>query len=186
MVCGPVSVASEPNLLANFQFAEQMSLQALTMAGFAAKGPFLCNGANLAFKKEAFEAVGGYSGNDHLASGDDIFLLEKMNSAFPDKVTFLKSRKASTTTQVQDTWSGMVQQRIRWSSKTTAQRNGIPKLAGAVVFFMNFWILTALSVGIFSPDLLGYLAAIWFWKIMFSPFTFILLQFIYKVYFSFF
>jgi hypothetical protein len=38
--------------------------------------PFLCNGANMSFIKNHFYVVAGYDGNESIASGDNIFLLE--------------------------------------------------------------------------------------------------------------
>jgi hypothetical protein len=38
---------------------------------------FMCNGANLAYKKSLFQELNGFQGNDTIASGDDVFLLQK-------------------------------------------------------------------------------------------------------------
>ncbi len=37
----------------------------------------MCNGANLAFRKDVFNEVSGYKGNIQIASGDDEFLMRK-------------------------------------------------------------------------------------------------------------
>ena len=83
MVCGPVIYESNGSFIENFQQLDGLSLQAVTIGSFGLQNPLLCNGANLAYNKEAFLKVNGFSGNDHLASGDDIFLMEKMKKAFP-------------------------------------------------------------------------------------------------------
>ena len=65
-----------------------MSLQGSTVGGFGIGHPFLCNGANLAYKKHHFIQLNGFKGNDTIASGDDIFLFEKFIHAFPRQVHF--------------------------------------------------------------------------------------------------
>ena len=66
-----------------------MSLQGATIAGFALRNPFLCNGANMAYKKELFTNLHGFEGNNNLASGDDIFLLEKATKKYKKQVLHL-------------------------------------------------------------------------------------------------
>lgn len=43
----------------------------------------MCNGANLAYTKKAFEEVGGFTGIDHIASGDDMLLMHKIYRRYP-------------------------------------------------------------------------------------------------------
>ncbi len=82
-----------------------------------AKLGLLCNGANLAFEKSAFEAVNGYEGKDNMPSGDDVFLMEKIEQKFPGSAGFLKSKNAIIRTSPQKTWRDFINQRTRWASK---------------------------------------------------------------------
>ncbi len=111
------------------------------MAGFGLKKPILCNGANLAYKKEAFLEVEGFSENNHIASGDDIFILEKINTNYPGKVHFLKSEEAIVTTFPEKEWPSLIEQRIRWASKTSKQNNFISKCLGLLVFLANLMVV---------------------------------------------
>ena len=78
MMVGPVSYnILKHSFLENFQLLDFLSLQAATLGGFGIKKPFLCNGANLAYKKTVFTKLNGFQGNENIASGDDIFLFEK-------------------------------------------------------------------------------------------------------------
>ena len=115
MVCGPVIYESNGSFIENFQQLDGLSLQAVTIGSFGLQNPLLCNGANLAYNKEAFLKVNGFSGNDHIASGDDIFLMEKMKKAFPEQVRFLKSEEAIVSTKPQKTWKNVINQRITTS-----------------------------------------------------------------------
>ena len=38
----------------------------------------MCNGANLAYERKAFYEVNGFTGIDHIASGDDMLLMHKI------------------------------------------------------------------------------------------------------------
>lgn len=77
----------------------------------------LCNGGNLAFEKRAFEAVNGYEGKNHMVSGDDVFLMEKVESQFPGSAGFLKNEQAIVRTAPEGSWKKFMNQRTRWASK---------------------------------------------------------------------
>ncbi len=156
MVCGPVIYESNGNFIENFQQLDGLSLQAVTIGSFGLRNPLLCNGANLAYKKEAFLKVNGFSGNNHIASGDDIFLLEKMKKAFPKRIQFLKSKETIVFTKPQQTWKNVINQRIRWASKTSKQKGLTSKVLGILVFLMNLSILAFPFFMIFDTENLGF------------------------------
>lgn len=163
MVCGPVIYKWNGSFIESFQQLDGLSLQAVTIGSFGFKNPFLSNGANLAYRKEAFLKVNGFSGNDHFASGDDIFLLEKMKKAFPEQIQFIKSKDSIVSTQPQQTWKNVINQRIRWASKTSKQKNTTSILFGILVFLVNVSILTLPFFMIFdSENFLFYIYLIFF------------------------
>lgn len=142
MIAAPVTFSSGNGMLHHFQLLDFLSLQGATMGSFGMKGkwmirPFLCNGANLCYEKKAFAEVNGYEGNRNIASGDDIFLLEKMYDSFPGKVRFLKSSEAIVHTASANNWKELLKQRIRWASKTSSYNNNFGKLVGLLVFGTN-------------------------------------------------
>ncbi len=152
MVCGPVIYKSSGNFIETFQQIDGLSLQAVTIGSFGLNNPLLSNGANLAYKKEAFLEVDGFSGNEHIASGDDIFLLEKMKKAFPKQVHFLKSKEAIVSTKPQETWRKVINQRIRWASKTSKQKNTASTFLGILVFLVNVSLLAIPFLMAFNPQ----------------------------------
>ncbi|MGO3181616.1 MAG: glycosyltransferase family 2 protein [Aequorivita sp.] len=163
MICAPVKYECNNSFIENFQQLDGLSLQAVTIGSFGSKNAFLSNGANLAYTKSAFLKVNGFSGNDHIASGDDIFLLEKMKNEFPQQVQFLKSKEAIVSTKPQKNWKSVINQRIRWASKTSKQKNITSLLLGSLVFLVNISILTFPLLMIFnSENLLFYLSLITF------------------------
>lgn len=163
MICGPVIYKSNGSFIENFQQLDGLSLQAVTIGSFGLKNPMLSNGANLAYSKAAFLEVNGFSGNDHIASGDDIFLLEKMKKTFPKQVLFLKSKETIVATKPQNSWRNVINQRIRWASKTSKQKNLASLLMGFLVLFTNISILALPIFMVFdSENLIVYVSLLLF------------------------
>jgi len=104
-------------LLSIFQTLDFITLQGITGAAVYRRVHSMCNGANLAYEKSAFEEVGGFSGIDSIPSGDDMLLMHKIYCKYPQKVFFLKDRHAIVTTLPESSWSGFLHQRVRWASK---------------------------------------------------------------------
>ena len=161
MIVAPVTYFLGEGFLNKFQLLDFLSLQGTTIGSFGLKGkgpsrPFLCNGANLCYEKKAFLDVDGYKGNRDIASGDDIFLLEKMYDKFQDKVRFLKSEDAIVQTSAKESLKGLIQQRIRWAAKTSAYRHSFGKLVGLTVFLANIFIIILLTMSILNSFSWGY------------------------------
>lgn len=116
-IAAPVSINCTSSLLQLFQSMDFMVLQGITGAVVSKQQLTMCNGANLAYTKKAFEQVNGFAGIDHIASGDDMLLMYKIANAFPGRVHYLKSPEAIVSTQPALTWKAFFQQRIRWASK---------------------------------------------------------------------
>ncbi len=55
-----------------------MVLQGITGASVYKKIHSMCNGANLAYERKLFYEVDGFTGIDHIASGDDMLLMHKI------------------------------------------------------------------------------------------------------------
>lgn len=144
MVVSPVNYKVKDNSLEQFQLLDFMSLQGTTIGGFGMQFPFLCNGANLAYKKEKFLQLNGFSGNDNIASGDDIFLFEKFIEADKKSVLFLKSKDATVTTFPVNTNTDLINQRVRWASKTSKFKSAKVKLIGILIFLVNLSIILSL------------------------------------------
>jgi glycosyltransferase involved in cell wall biosynthesis len=116
-IATPVMFIKEQGILNQFQILDFLALQGITAASVGAGKHSMSNGANLAFEKSAFIAVGGYQGVDHIASGDDMFLMHKMKATLTGKIGYLFHAGAIVRTKAMDTWRGFVMQRMRWSSK---------------------------------------------------------------------
>ncbi len=152
LVCGPVLYKTDGSFIQNFQQLDGLSLQSLTVGSFGFENALMANGANLVYQKSAFLEVSGFSGNDHIASGDDIFLLEKMKKAFPKQVQFLKSKEAIVSTKPQKNWKKVINQRIRWASKTSKQKNLASIILGILVLLVNIAVLAITFLMVFSTE----------------------------------
>jgi glycosyltransferase involved in cell wall biosynthesis len=116
-IAAPVKINSDNSFLSIFQTLDFLTLQGITGASLFKKMHSMCNGANLAYEKKAFYAVGGFEGIDNIPSGDDMFLMHKIYRKYPDQVLFLKNEDAVVSTQPEKSWRGFINQRIRWASK---------------------------------------------------------------------
>jgi biofilm PGA synthesis N-glycosyltransferase PgaC len=143
MIVAPVSYSCNTSFLHQFQRLDFMSLQASTIGGFGLKIPFLANGANFIYQKDIFEKVNGFEGNTSIASGDDVFLLEKFLHLDKQKVSYLKSRDAIVQTFPVNSFSELIQQRVRWASKTANYTLVVGKIIGVVVLVGNTIIAIA-------------------------------------------
>lgn len=117
LISGPV-VLTGSGALAKMQTLEFMGLITVGAASIASGQPNMCNGANLAYRKSAFNAVGGFLDNQGLASGDDEFLMHKI-AAMGGKIAFAKSQESIVRTAAPRAWKIFRNQRIRWVSKST-------------------------------------------------------------------
>ncbi|MBS1742321.1 MAG: glycosyltransferase [Bacteroidetes bacterium] len=116
-IAAPVAIDNKNNFIEIFQSLDFLTLQGITGASVFRKIHSMCNGANLAYEKKVFHEVGGFSGIDAIASGDDMMLMHKIYKKYPAKVSFLKAREAIVQTKAQETLTSFFQQRIRWASK---------------------------------------------------------------------
>jgi biofilm PGA synthesis N-glycosyltransferase PgaC len=115
-VSGGVRIGRTDTFSAQLQAAEFASLIGVGASAIGLGHPILCNGANMAFRRDAFLKVGGYSGNDHIASGDDVFLLQKIHRHYPGSVVFCRNSDAVVETRAVP-WRQFFSQRIRWGAK---------------------------------------------------------------------
>ncbi len=143
MIVGGVAYDGKKSFLHHFQQLDLMSLQGATIGSFGMGLGFMCNGANLCYTKSLFQELHGFAGNNKIASGDDVFLLQKAMRKFPEKVHFLKSKENIVHTKPESSWSQLVEQRVRWASKTSSYQSMFGKDLAVIVFAGNL----ALVVG---------------------------------------
>lgn len=151
LISGPVnflepstsSIARRAGLIA--QTIEFSSLIGTGACLLEAGHPTMCNGANLAYERAAFEAVEGFEGVSQIASGDDEFLLQKISQHFGvNDLFFLKNEAAIVLTHAQQSWESFYHQRIRWASKWAVNKRIVTMLVAFWVFLVNLLTLVLL------------------------------------------
>ncbi len=123
MVSGPVLLTHDGSLFQRLQSLEYLGLVSLGAGSLLSGHPNMANGANIAYRKSAFQAVGGFEGIEHVASGDDELLLQKILARGAERLAFCKKREAIVRTAAQADWRSFKAQRLRWVSKARAYRN---------------------------------------------------------------
>lgn len=155
-VAAPVRFTDTGSFVSKFQCLDFLSLQGVTGAAVAGGLMSMCNGANLCYEKLFFYEVGGFSGIDKLASGDDMFLMQKMQQQQPGSTGYLFSQQAIVSTLPMPDWRSFFNQRIRWASKAAAYKDWKIKLVLLIVYLLNLGLVALFLSGLFYPALLGW------------------------------
>ena len=166
MIAGAVTYDCQNSFLHHFQQLDLASLQGATIGSFGIKKGFMCNGANFAYTQSFFQKLNGFEGNSTIASGDDVFLLQKALSKYPKKVAYLKSKNTIVTTKPVNDWKSLFYQRVRWASKTTSYQSVFGKKLGLLVFMANFGFVFCFGLTLF--DLLPFFFIALYFLIKFS------------------
>ncbi len=153
-LAAPVSYTHNISFLEKMQAMEMMVLMLLTAAGIKSGLHDMANGANMAFSKKAFQDVVGYEGNYQFASGDDMFLVEKIRSAFPGKISFVKSISTVIETTSKHDWKSLLKQRIRWAGKNKGLRSPVINIIW--LFIGMYYLMILLTFGFALIQLLSW------------------------------
>ncbi len=137
LISGTVTFTEEHSLFDTLQTVEFASLIGSGACTMRLGYPTMCNGANLCYEKKVFTEVGGFAGVDHLASGDDEFLMHKIAARYPDGVRFLKNAEAIVRTGPHRSWGAFYNQRKRWASKWKAYASYGPSVLAVFIFLSN-------------------------------------------------
>lgn len=116
-IAAPVKINVARTFLSIFQTIDFLTLQGITGASVYKRMHSMCNGANLAYARSAFLEVNGFEGIDSISSGDDMLLMHKIYTRYPQQVFYLKHQQAIVSTAATQSWKQFFQQRIRWASK---------------------------------------------------------------------
>jgi cellulose synthase/poly-beta-1,6-N-acetylglucosamine synthase-like glycosyltransferase len=163
-IAAPVSIDCSNKFIEFFQGLDFMTLQGITGASVHKKIHSMCNGANLAYTKKAFEEAGGFTGIDNIASGDDMLLMHKIYKLHPDKVIFLKSKEAIVQTAPVNSVKDFFNQRIRWASKADKYDDKRIFVVLLLVYLVNVLLVVLPVTAIFIKSA---------FSISLYPFTFV-------------
>jgi cellulose synthase/poly-beta-1,6-N-acetylglucosamine synthase-like glycosyltransferase len=140
-IAAPVKFSTEKKALHIFQSLDFLSLQGITAASVFDGFHTMCNGANLAYEKKAFETVGGFEGIDQIASGDDMLLMHKIYMLNPQKVMYCLSPDTIVETKPAENLKAFFNQRIRWASKALVYHDKRIFYVLMLVYLLNSLLL---------------------------------------------
>lgn len=113
--------------------------------GSAALGdPYACTGQNLAYRRQAFDAVGGFSAFASQVGGDDTLLMQQIKRQTSWEIVFSPDPDSFVKSTPQETAWGFITQRIRWATDTLQVWKTDPLFFGIIVvtFLANLLSLT--------------------------------------------
>jgi cellulose synthase/poly-beta-1,6-N-acetylglucosamine synthase-like glycosyltransferase len=155
LVAGPVLLRAGARPFDQMQALEFLGLVAVGAGAIGLGHPILCSGANLAYRRQVFDQVGGYRDLLHRTSGDDDLFLQKVATETAWQVRFCADPNAVVETSPLPTVRAFFAQRRRWASKNLSYRQrGVVWLNG--VFYLFFLaLLIGFPASLFFPGLLS-------------------------------
>lgn len=154
MILAPVLLSPAENLFEKMQVLEHLSLIGSTAGSTSIGFPVMCNGANMAYEREAALEVEKFRKDFNIPSGDDMFLLEQFVRNYGhDNVKFLLSKSATVMTKTCKTIKDFFRQRRRWVSKTKSYTSWKVIVTALIVLFFNLSIVSLFVVAFFIPAL---------------------------------
>jgi cellulose synthase/poly-beta-1,6-N-acetylglucosamine synthase-like glycosyltransferase len=127
--------------------------------------PISANGGNLAYRRKAFESVGGFGRHGHVVSGDDDFLIQALADSGRWEVLSALAPQTHVTTRGPSDWSVVWEQRKRWGS--ICVRYDAKRVALLTTVYASYaWIAVLLPLSLFHARLLAWavlplLAILW-------------------------
>jgi len=143
LIIGPMELKTGKSFFQKFQALEYVSLMGSTAGAAGIGRPIMCNGANLAFKKEVYQQFSNPFKREY-TSGDDVFLLHQFKKLDATKIHYLKSPEALVLTSGTSSIKEFFKQRFRWTSKAPGYKDADTIITATLVFGVSLLI----SVGI--------------------------------------
>jgi cellulose synthase/poly-beta-1,6-N-acetylglucosamine synthase-like glycosyltransferase len=143
-VAGPVAEYNSNTFFAKLEQLEFLGL-ITTAAGLIGSGrPIICNGANLAYRKDAFVSANGFQ--EQNTSNDDESLMNKIVGKKIGKIVFAPEADAVVVTKSSNTISAFFLQRIRWANKRGhyEDKTILFSLLGLYLFFASMLFISIL------------------------------------------
>lgn len=166
MISAPVAFLPQNSVGSKFMELDFISLVTAGAGALGLNKPLMCNGANLAFRRDVFLELKPFQESEKWASGDDMFLMQNIREKYGSQaIHFLKSSGAIVKTKAPAGVKEFIMQRIRWGSKTRAYPGSFTAMVAAIVFLNSLLLLCGTILLVFSSALILPVLAGWFLKI---------------------
>jgi cellulose synthase/poly-beta-1,6-N-acetylglucosamine synthase-like glycosyltransferase len=139
--------AAHGTLLEQLQAFDYFTMMAMTAGATQFGHPLGGAGANLAYRRAAYDQVGGFAAMPSGAVADDMLLVQRVLSQTDWRVTFCDDPRAFIATAAEPTLAQLIQQRTRWiaGGREVLQQNKPLLISSALIGTLNgmllFWPL---------------------------------------------
>jgi cellulose synthase/poly-beta-1,6-N-acetylglucosamine synthase-like glycosyltransferase len=155
MIIGPVVFHDENSFFERLQGMEFSGLMAVTAGSCSMGFPLMCNGANLAFERQAYRETLDSDDDLRFPSGDDLFLMMKIRKKFgAGSVRYLFDKEARVYTRARPTLQEFFSQRLRWVSKSRGYTDPVVLAVSVITWLFNFLLFSSIAAGVFNLQLL--------------------------------
>lgn len=149
MIVCPVKLERGKGFFGRFQELEFLSLQGVTAGSILSGNSTMCNGANLAFKRDAY-MFNRDNLHPELLTGDDVFLLHSIKKNEKSRIEWLEAFESVVTTLSNPDAVGFLKQRRRWISKATTYNDFFTIVLGIVTFVTILLQIFTIVAGFFN------------------------------------
>ncbi len=103
------------------------------------------SGQNLAYRREAYDEVGGFSQVMHRASGDDVLLLQMVRTRTKWRIVFATDGPTFSVHPRARSWRSLLEQRSRWASNVPliARMDPLFFIYMAISYTLSWFVLAA-------------------------------------------
>ncbi|MCI0513246.1 glycosyltransferase [candidate division KSB1 bacterium] len=150
-------------LLEQLQALDFLALMASAEGATNLGWPLAASGQNLAYRRQAFDEVGGFVRIGHRVSGDDVLLLQLIARRTKWKIVFAHEAAAHNFTQAEKSLRTLFNQRTRWAS------NGPYQIFLNLPFFLYILAVFLVNLGVFAAGI-GWATGWLSWRILALPF----------------
>lgn len=161
-VSAPVEFIDDKTLFSKIQKLEFAGLITTGAGLIGAGSPTICNAANIAYRKNVFDEVGGFKNQMDLSSGDDELLMQKIAKDTDYKVKFSTDKNSIVKTHINRSVAEFYHQRKRWASKGLfyGDKNLIIKLMLIYLFYIGLVLQLIFAITLSGYFFLSLLASI--------------------------
>jgi len=149
LLSAPVEFHYKKDVFQKIQALEFLSLIGSGAAAINTGKGIFCNGANLAYRRSVFLELNSYDSNSTV-SGDDVFLMHHVKVKYPSGIRFAKDRESIVKTDAQPNLKSFVNQRKRWTAKSSSYTDWDTISVSILVLLINVSIVVLSVLSILS------------------------------------
>jgi cellulose synthase/poly-beta-1,6-N-acetylglucosamine synthase-like glycosyltransferase len=155
-VAGPVDFIEENTV---FKKVQKLEFAGLILTGAGLIGidkPIICNSANLAFRKDLYDMLGGFKVESKLSSSADEFLMLEIQKKSNYKIKFCWNKDSIAFSKPTNSVIEFYNQRKRWASKEWLRYGGRILFQLILVYLFFICLIVQTFLGIFISQIFFY------------------------------